>query len=65
MKEKESHLEIVKLTEDPEWINCHENVVYVQQLSKRFSTTHQSPINYNAINGIKDAYSNGFCCKDF
>ena len=59
MKEKEIHLEIVKLTEDPEWIHCAEIVAHMQELSKKFSTTRQSPTNYNAINGIKVVYSNG------
>ncbi|MDO0896221.1 hypothetical protein Q1X24_15295 [Enterococcus sp. B1E4] len=59
MKEKGIHLEIVKLTEEPEWIHCPEIVAHVQELSKKFSTTRQSPINYNAINGIKVVYSNG------
>lgn len=59
MKEKEIHLAIVKLTEDPEWIHCAEIVAHVQELSKKFSTTRQSPINYNAINGIKVVYPNG------
>ncbi|GAB7306690.1 hypothetical protein [Enterococcus gallinarum] len=59
MKEKDIHLEIVKLTEDPEWIHCAEIVAHMQELSKKFSTTRQSPTNYNAINGIKVVYSNG------
>lgn len=49
MKEKDIHLEIVKLTEDPEWIHCAEIVAHVQELSKKFSTTRQSPTNYGCV----------------
>ncbi len=49
MKEKESHLEIVKLTDDPEWINCPATMAHVQELRGKFSTTRQSPINYTDI----------------
>lgn len=47
------------MTDDSEWIHCSEIVAHVQDLSKKFSTHRQSPINYNAIKGIKVVYSNG------
>lgn len=59
MKNMQIHTEIVRLTENQEWVNCPKTVAYVQTLSKELVATRRSPLNYKSIKGIVVKYSNG------